>query len=140
MTDIFDVLADSTRRDILQLLLQRADVAQGTSVSEIVDDLGVSQPTVSKHLRVLRDASLVEVREDGQRRFYSLNQEPLEEVDDWLLPFFVDDLGEELMAQVETVPPLPETVEYAAEAVGRAAASAKHVVSSVLKKLGVEQR
>ncbi len=137
MTDIFDVLADSTRRDILQLLLQRADVAQGTSVSEIVDDLGISQPTVSKHLRVLRDASLVEVREDGQRRFYSLNQQPLEEVDDWLLPFFVDDLGEELMAQVESAAPLPEPVQHAAEVVGRVAASAKHALDSARKKLGV---
>ncbi len=136
MTDIFDVLADSTRRDILELLLQRADVEQGTSVSEIVEGLGVSQPTVSKHLKVLREAALVAVREDGQRRFYSLDQKPLEVIDDWLLPFFVDDLGEELIAQLDPLPPLPEPVEVAAEAVGRAAATAKHAVSSVLKKLG----
>ena len=79
MTDIFDVIADGTRRDILQLLLRRTSEGEaGTSVSQIVADLGISQPTVSKHLKVLRVAELVTVCEDGQRRFYSLAAEPPE--------------------------------------------------------------
>ncbi|WP_243232703.1 helix-turn-helix transcriptional regulator [Microbacterium sp. CIAB417] len=134
MTDIFDVIADGTRRDILQLLLRRSSEGDaGTSVTQIVSELGISQPTVSKHLKVLREAELVTVREDGQRRFYSLAVEPLEVVDDWLMPFlvdaFADDSGYDLV-------PLPDGAAHAAEAVGRAAASAKHVVQSALKRLG----
>ena len=78
MADIFDVIADGTRRDILQLLRERASAGErGTSVSHIVTELGVSQPTVSKHLKVLREAELVTVREEGQHRFYSLSPAPL---------------------------------------------------------------
>lgn len=136
MTDIFDVIADGTRRDILQLLLRRtAEGESGTSVGEIVADLGISQPTVSKHLKVLRDAELVTVREDGQRRFYSLSAEPLEVVDDWLVPFLVDAFGDSA-PDVEYPVPLPDSAAHAAEVVGRAAASAKHAVQSALKRLG----
>ena len=86
MADIFDVIADGTRRDILQLLLERATGGErGTSVSQIVHALGVSQPTVSKHLKVLREAELVSVREEGQHRYYSLAVAPLDQVDDWLV-------------------------------------------------------
>ena len=67
MADIFSVIADSTRRDILSVLLERRGTTGEASVSQIVDALGVPQPTVSKHLRTLRDAGLVTVREDGQR-------------------------------------------------------------------------
>lgn len=137
MTDIFDVIADGTRRDILQLLLRRASEADaGTSVSEIVDDLGISQPTVSKHLKVLREAELVTVREDGQRRFYSLAVGPLEMVDDWLVPFLVDAFGDEAPDIDYPSAPLPDGAAHAAEVVGRAAASAKHVVQTALKRLG----
>jgi DNA-binding transcriptional ArsR family regulator len=137
MTDIFDVIADGTRRDILQLLLRRADEGDaGTSVSQIVADLGISQPTVSKHLKVLRDAEMVHVREDGQRRFYSLAVEPLGVVDDWLVPFLVDAYGDEAPDIDYPVQPLPDSAAHAAEAFGRAAASAKHVVATALKRLG----
>jgi ArsR family transcriptional regulator len=82
MADIFDVLADRTRRDILRRLLD------GTStVSDLVEALGVTQPTVSKHLARLLDAGLVTVREDGRNRFYSLRAAPLQTVDAWLSPF-----------------------------------------------------
>jgi len=137
MADIFDVIADGTRRDILQLLLRRSSEGErGTSVSQIVSELGVSQPTVSKHLKVLREAELVSVREEGQHRYYSLSSEPLEVVDDWLVPFFVDEA--ELADEVSTLgaPALPEPAARAAEAVGRAAASAKNVVQSALRRLG----
>ncbi len=137
MTDIFDVIADGTRRDILQLLLSRStDSDAGTSVTEIVSELGVSQPTVSKHLKVLRESDLVTVREDGQRRFYSLSVAPLEAVDDWLVPFLVDAYGDQAPDIDFPVMPLPDGAAHAAEVVGRAAASAKHVVASAFKRLG----
>ena len=56
-------------------------------VGELVDRLTISQPTVSKHLRVLREAGLVEVRGDAQRRLYRLRPEPLQELDEWLVPY-----------------------------------------------------
>jgi DNA-binding transcriptional ArsR family regulator len=128
MADIFDVIADGTRRDILRLLLDRSSAGErGTSVSHIVTELGASQPTVSKHLKVLRDAHLVSVREEGQHRYYSLSAAPLDEVDDWLVGFFTAD--EPVLAA------LPESAVQAAEVVGRAAASAKHAVATALRKL-----
>ncbi len=137
MTDIFDVIADGTRRDILQLLLRRTTEGDaGTSVSQIVAELGISQPTVSKHLKVLRDADLVTVREDGQRRFYSLEVDPLEVVDDWLVPFLVDAFGDSAPDFDYPALPLPDGAAHAAEVVGRAAASARHAVTTALKRLG----
>ena len=82
MATTFDVLAEPTRRRILDLLLERS-----RAVGELVDVLGLSQPGVSKHLRVLRDAGFVAVRQDAQRRFYELRAEPLAEVDAWLAPY-----------------------------------------------------
>lgn len=82
MQMLFDVLADPSRRRVLDLL--RAD---DRTVSELVDSLDMSQPAVSKHLRVLRDAGLVEARVDAQRRIYTLRPEPLRELDAWLLPY-----------------------------------------------------
>ncbi|MDL9978931.1 ArsR/SmtB family transcription factor [Microbacterium sp. ASV49] len=133
MADIFDVIADGTRRDILRFLLERANNGDdGTSVSHIVQELGVSQPTVSKHLKVLREADLVSVREEGQHRFYSLSPAPLDEVDDWLMPFVVDE-SEVVAAALDSS--LSEPAAHAAEVVGRAAASAKHAVASAFRKL-----
>ena len=133
MADIFDAIADGTRREILQLLLSRSSGGTaGTSVSHIVQELGVSQPTVSKHLKVLREAELVSVREDGQHRFYSLESEPLEAIDDWLVPFFIDETDMELYA-ASSVGILPEQAAHAAEVVGRAAASTKRAVQSVFE-------
>ena len=138
MADIFDVIADGTRRDILQLLLDRATAGEhaGTSVSHIVSRLGISQPTVSKHLKVLRDAGLVSVREEGQHRYYSLSSAPLEAVDDWLVPFLIDETDVEDDLDEDANHALPDGAAHAAEVVGRAAASAKHAVTSALKRLG----
>jgi DNA-binding PadR family transcriptional regulator len=97
-----------------------------------VQQLGVSQPTVSKHLKVLRDAGLASVREEGQHRYYSLSPAPLDAVDDWLVPFLVDDDHTDASA---TGAALPEPAAHAAEVVGRAAASAKYVVATALRKL-----
>lgn len=82
MTTIFETLADPTRRQILDLLRQRPRL-----VGELADLVGISQPGISKHLRVLRDAGLVEVRQDAQRRWYELRPEPLVELDRWLQPY-----------------------------------------------------
>lgn len=78
-TDLFFVISDPTRRNLLQEL-----GAGERSVGELVDAVGVSQPTVSKHLKVLRDAGLAHTRVQGQKRFYTLIPEPLGEVVDWL--------------------------------------------------------
>jgi len=78
----FDVLADPTRRRILDLLRE-----EPRSVGGLVEELGISQPGTSKHLRVLRDAGLVRVRKDGQRRWYELRTEPLAELIRWVEPY-----------------------------------------------------
>jgi DNA-binding transcriptional ArsR family regulator len=79
---VLDVIAEPTRRRIL-------DVVRGgeRSVGDLVDELGMHQPGVSRHLRVLRDAGLVEVRRHAQRRLYRLRPEPLMELDAWLEPY-----------------------------------------------------
>ena len=79
---VFEVLAEPNRRRILDLLRE-----QERPVGELVDALAVSQPTVSKHLRVLRDAGFVEVRADAQRRLYRVRPEPLQAIDEWLEPY-----------------------------------------------------
>lgn len=78
----FDALSEPMRRRILELL---RDGERG--VGELVERLGLSQPGVSKHLRVLREAGLVRVRPDGRRRWYGLRAEPLAELDAWLAPY-----------------------------------------------------
>ena len=78
----FAVLAEPSRREILDLLRQGE-----RPVGDLVQHLHLSQPAVSKHLRVLRDAGLVEMRPDAQRRLYRLRLEPLAEIDEWLAPY-----------------------------------------------------
>ena len=78
----FAAVAEPSRRAILELLRQREH-----AVGELVDRLQLSQPGVSKHLRVLRDAGLVRVRPDGRTRWYGLRAEPLAELDAWLEPY-----------------------------------------------------
>ena len=79
---VFEIIAEPNRRAILSLL-----VSSQQSVGEIERQLRMPQPTVSKHLRVLREAGFVEATVDAQRRLYRLNPEPLQEVDAWLAPF-----------------------------------------------------
>ncbi|NLA65615.1 MAG: metalloregulator ArsR/SmtB family transcription factor [Leucobacter sp.] len=145
MPDIFGVISDATRRDILQLLLERQLQDAEISVSEIVAKLELSQPTVSKHLKVLREAELVTVREEGQHRFYSLDSEPLEMVEDFVIPFlsagfdtevtveYLSETGEPLLdADGEEI--LPEELASAAENIGRAVASAEHRVKELVAR------
>jgi DNA-binding transcriptional ArsR family regulator len=82
MESAFEIIAEPNRRAILNLL-----AASEQSVGEIERQLGMPQPTVSKHLRVLREAGFVEATVDAQRRLYRLNPEPLQEVEAWLAPF-----------------------------------------------------
>ena len=82
MESVFDIIAEPNRRAILGLL-----VSSQQSVGEIERQLRMPQPTVSKHLRVLREAGFVESTVDAQRRLYRLKPEPLQEVDAWLAPF-----------------------------------------------------
>jgi DNA-binding transcriptional ArsR family regulator len=79
---IFEVLVEPNRRRILDLL-----GSAERPVGELVQRLELSQPAVSKHLRILREAGLVEVRGDAQRRLYSVRPEPLRAIDDWLEPY-----------------------------------------------------
>ncbi|WP_353808457.1 ArsR/SmtB family transcription factor [Agromyces sp. SYSU T00194] len=136
MADIFDVVADSTRREILGVLRERAETAGDgvgeLSVSDIVAALGLSQPTVSKHLKVLREAGLVLVREEGQHRYYHLVAEPLEAIEDWLYPFVSgEDAGRVAELAVETL----RTEQRAfAEALGKAWAETAHQVTSTTQR------
>lgn len=130
MADIFDVLSDQTRRDLLARLLATGEL----SVGALVEQTGLSQPTVSKHLRVLRDQGLVAVREEAQHRYYRLDPAPLATVADWLGAF----------APVAEAAPTPTTELVplfawsgagAGEQLGRAAATALHQAQTVLHTL-----
>jgi len=99
----FEVLAEPNRRRILDLLRSSEQ-----PVGALVRQLDVSQPAVSKHLRILREAGLVEVRGDGQRRLYRVDAEPLRAIDEWLAPYRqmwssrLDDLERHLAAMTES--------------------------------------
>lgn len=82
MQSVFEVIAEPNRRAILGLLAESEQ-----SVGAIEKKLGMSQPAVSKHLRVLRDAGIVQSQVSAQRRLYRIKPEPLHELDDWLAPF-----------------------------------------------------
>jgi ArsR family transcriptional regulator len=137
MNDIFDVLADPIRREILVRLRNAApgDLAVG----DVVTALKLTQPTVSKHLKVLRDAGLVSVREEGQHRFYRLNPEPLAIVDGWVSAMSSDNAAHR---DVDSSRPKadPAVTEFVSEidfagagrAVGAAAARVEIEVRSVL--------
>ena len=100
----FDVLAEPTRRRILDLLRDRPRL-----VGELTEQLGLSQPGTSKQLRVLREAGLVAVRRDAQRRWYELRAQPLAEVDSWLAPYrhFWADRLDALERHLDTMPDTP---------------------------------
>src|SRR3954452_14599367 len=81
-TDAFNAVAEPRRRQILDLLAQRE-----RPVNDLVELLGLAQPQVSKHLRVLREVDLVHVRDEGRHRMYRLNAEPLKPIHDWLAKY-----------------------------------------------------
>jgi len=82
----FDVLGDPVRRRILELLAD-GERSSGQVCAVIVEEFGISQPGVSQHLRVLRDAGFATVRPEGTRRLYTISPGPLRDVDAWLDPF-----------------------------------------------------
>jgi DNA-binding transcriptional ArsR family regulator len=112
--DVFAVIAEATRRDIL-VSLRKGDKAVG----ELVQELEASQPTISKHLKVLREADLVSMRAQGQKRYYTLNPKPLAGVASWLETF---DVGAAAPApelppvrlQEHRLQPVPDTLAAAA--------------------------
>ncbi|MFC9350279.1 ArsR/SmtB family transcription factor [Arthrobacter sp. NPDC057013] len=113
--DVFAVIAEATRRDIL-VSLQSGDKAVG----ELVEELAASQPTISKHLKVLREADLVSMRAQGQKRYYALNPKPLAGVASWLETF---DVGR--VASASASPDAaPQQAEEAQTGSARAAATA----------------
>ena len=97
--DVFAVIAESTRRDIL-VSLRSGDKAVG----ELVEELAASQPTISKHLKVLREAQLVSMRAQGQKRYYALNRKPLEGIASWLETL---DVGSAALAPAAAASPAP---------------------------------
>jgi DNA-binding transcriptional ArsR family regulator len=110
--DVFAVIAEATRRDIL-VSLRSGDKAVG----ELVEELDASQPTISKHLKVLREADLVSMRAQGQKRYYALNPKPLAGVASWLETFDVGPraaVASSPAAQIlEEKTPAPETAAAA---------------------------
>jgi ArsR family transcriptional regulator, arsenate/arsenite/antimonite-responsive transcriptional repressor len=141
MADIFDVVADTTRRDILGVLLDRETSAPESggeiSVSEIVSTLGLSQPTVSKHLKVLREAGLVGVREEGQHRYYHLDYAPLEEIEDWLIPFLSVDFESVVAEESDRLADgLKDEQKAFATAIGKVVADATAVVTKARRRAG----
>lgn len=178
MADIFAVIADPTRRELLRVLRGdshregplggdpkdpavrssidapgQPNLASGIepgvehSVSELVVALGLSQPTVSKHLRVLRLAGLVRVREEGQHRYYSLDSTPLERVDAWLAPFLPEVVSADVVPLRSAGVAVPAPLRRAAEnlpdvgdvgaTLGRAVAGARsRILDPAKKRLG----
>ena len=134
MADIFDVIADGTRRELLQHLLDATlspDNSEGElAVSELVDRMDATQPTVSKHLKVLRDHGLVHVREEGQHRYYRIDSEPLEEIEDWLIPFLSAGFDEADVAVFAAW--AGADVSGAGSNLGRAAAEASYQARTVI--------
>ncbi|MGO4494106.1 ArsR/SmtB family transcription factor [Arthrobacter sp. 2YAF22_2] len=116
--DVFAVIAEATRRDIL-VSLREGDKAVG----ELVQELEASQPTISKHLKVLREADLVSMRAQGQKRYYALNPKPLAGVASWLETF---DVGRP--AAAEPTPPPAAAAPTGPDTLAAAAAQAAPAV------------
>ena len=123
--DVFAVIAEATRRDIL-VSLRKGDKAVG----ELVQELEASQPTISKHLKVLREADLVSMRAQGQKRYYTLNPKPLAGVASWLETFDVGAAATPEPSPARTaeprLQPVPDSLAAAATATATAPAAAAH--------------
>lgn len=138
MTDIFDVIADPTRRLLLSALRDRVDFGAGAAseaeLSELVDAADATRPTVVRHLGVLVEFALVSARTDGRQKFYRLTAEPLEAVEEWLVPFVV--LSESVPAQAAPGEASPAFAAWSGadvgETIGRAIAERSHQARSVI--------
>ncbi|CCQ44804.1 bacterial regulatory, arsR family protein [Pseudarthrobacter siccitolerans] len=129
--DVFAVIAESTRRDILTSL-RSGDKAVG----ELVEELAASQPTISKHLKVLREAQLVSMRAQGQKRYYALNREPLEGIASWLETFDVGSAASAAQSPAAPAAPAGARSEVPAPTAGetypRVAAPADHTAADAV--------
>ncbi|VXC02600.1 Bacterial regulatory, arsR family protein [Arthrobacter sp. 9AX] len=133
--DVFAVIAESTRRDILTSL-RSGDKAVG----ELVEELAASQPTISKHLKVLREAQLVSMRAQGQKRYYALNREPLAGIASWLETFDVGPAAAATRspaagapgARTREEPSAPSAAAAAAEAPPRAGSTKEHTAAEAV--------
>src|SRR5690606_33200104 len=125
----FDVLADGTRREILSRLKGHGGEV---SVTELVTEMGISQPTVSKHPQVLPEYGLVAVRDEGQHRFYRLDPAPLAELEEWLARFSAQDAGAADDDAAHTVFTAWAGAEVG-DRVGRAAADTAHSARAALE-------
>jgi DNA-binding transcriptional ArsR family regulator len=123
--DVFAVIAEATRRDIL-VSLRAGDKAVG----ELVQELEASQPTISKHLKVLREADLVTMRAQGQKRYYTLNPQPLIGIANWLETFDVGHSTAAGKSQVAEAAPLSGAETPAEQRQGTAEAGLAAAVSS----------
>jgi ArsR family transcriptional regulator, arsenate/arsenite/antimonite-responsive transcriptional repressor len=134
VADLFDVIADPTRRELLRALLAQAEAPDGpgeASVGTLVAELGLSQPTVSKHLKTLREFQVVTVREQGQHRYYRLEPSSLEPIAEWVGAFVKPAVAaaepvQEAVAIVAALAPehpLPPRARGAAVRIGSTAAS-----------------
>ena len=138
--DVFAVIAEATRRDIL-VSLRAGDKAVG----ELVEELSASQPTISKHLKVLREAQLVSMRAEGQKRYYALNTKPLEGIVSWLETFGVGPRAEGTAdagspaAKVPVGPDgQPQATRKETDAVAAEAIAADAVAAGVLARESAE--
>jgi DNA-binding transcriptional ArsR family regulator len=131
--DVFAVIAESTRRDILTSL-RSGDKAVG----ELVEELAASQPTISKHLKVLREAQLVSTRAQGQKRYYALNREPLAGIASWLETFDVGPAVAAAKSPAAVAPGAGTREEPSALSAGAAAAEASPRAGSTKEHAAAE--
>jgi DNA-binding transcriptional ArsR family regulator len=131
--DVFAVIAEATRRDIL-VSLRAGDKAVG----ELVEELDASQPTISKHLKVLREAQLVSMRAQGQKRYYALNPKPLEGIVSWLETFDVGPAAAAGKSPNVQAGNGPEETDTAQASRGVTEAADADAVAAVLVREGAE--
>ena len=139
MADIFDVLADETRRELLATLhsVRMQGTAEGElSVGELVERLGLSQPTVSKHLQKLREHGLVSVRTYGQHHYYRLQTAPLREVESWVGTFLKQSADPAAWSGVDLGESLGRRLADGTHQARAVAAGAQEKVVKALPKIG----
>jgi ArsR family transcriptional regulator, arsenate/arsenite/antimonite-responsive transcriptional repressor len=139
VADLFDVIADPTRRELLRALLAQAEEPDGpgeASVGTLVTALGLSQPTVSKHLKTLREFQVVSVREQGQHRYYRLEPASLAPIAEWIGAFVKPAVAaaepvSEPVAEVARLAPVHPLTPRARGAAVRIGSTAAAIVSRV---------
>jgi ArsR family transcriptional regulator len=141
MADIYTAIADSTRRDILSALLERGGAGEITAV-DLAELIGVTAPTATKHLAVLREQGFVRVREEGRLRYFFLELAPFDDLQAWLRPFVGPEYHDEVAASADDE---NESAVFAAWAgtdvastIGRALAERRYQARSAIQ--GAQER